>query len=726
MVDISNIPIRNIQDLKPIGELPATLSAFKDTKIPVGNLPSIVSGEALTIEQLKNIILNLEDSADPNQVIQILSKIKNVEDKLAEITAFILQELPNNSFEVLNKTVQRFSADCWTIDGPRSMSFCIVGEKPDGFETYFTSRRKDDFSAAIFFSEDKGMHPYLQYETKKDYRNCVLKFTVDTEGQVPSILDERLGLVMTVVVNDSSPTGQTPYYLRLANLANPATLTARHADVTIDWNRVAAGFDQTIPFAKNNIDRIFIGCLTNGFVAGDSTPLATPEQGAIKVSKIACTGSNSTYVRKALAIPQHTLGMCTGYDDSYNVNPLRLIKNCYDLGYRGFINHYCGMSHYYDQRWNAAQQRFVVTKQRATDGVSYKLLNREAAIWHQYFARAAHRYYMRMIFSISYEIFSEAAELTWTQRDWNDNYGYTGYEPPSYLLSPCIPEAMKWLQDVFIEFAQILNNEGHVPHMQVGEPWWWINADGKPCIYDYPTRMKFNAETGLYAPLIANRMSNISGATEQAYVKFLRKELGNSVLAVRTAVRQVYPQAQVSTLFFLPSILGETSGIASTINYPVEQYRYPNLDFIQTETYDWLVVGEFDKALRGFTSAIDELGYPPHLVHYLAGFTPDNFLGKLINPSYSLETDGPKVWQAIIGNAYLGKEYNVAKQYIWAYNQVVRDGLVVLPQDFLKKFWLKDRVYMSQVEEGDVVGTPLQNLPFNPIRPPKPEVPPQG
>ena len=723
MVDISNIPIRNIQDLTPVGELPATLSAFKDTKIPVGNLPSIVSGEALTIEQLKNIILNLEDSADPNQVIQILSKIKNVEDKLAEITAFILQELPNNSFEVFNKTVQRFSADCWTIDGPRSMSFCIVGEKTDGFEAYFTSRRKDDFSAAIFFSEDKGMHPYLQYETKKDYRNCILKFTIDTEGQVPSILDEKLGLVMTVVVNDSSPTGQTPYYLRLANLADPTTLTARHADVTIDWNRVAAGFDQTIPFAKNNIDRIFIGCLTNGFVAGDNTPLATPEQGTIKVSKIACSGSNSTYVRKSLAIPQHTLGMCTGYDDSYNVNPLRLIKNCYDLGYRGFINHYCGMSHYYDQRWDAAQQRFVVTKQRATDGVSYKLLNREAAIWHQYFARAAHRYYMRMIFSISYEIFSEAAELTWTQRDWDDKYGYTGYEPPSYLLSPCIPEAMKWLQDVFIEFAQILNNEGLVPHMQVGEPWWWINADGKPCIYDYPTRVKFNAETGLYAPRIANRMSDISGATEQAYVKFLRKELGNSVLAVRTAVRQVYPKAQVSTLFFLPSILGENSGIASTINYPVEQYRYPNLDFIQTETYDWLVVGEFDKALRGFTSAIDELGYPPHLVHYLAGFTPDNFLGKLINPSYSLERDGPKVWQAIIGNAYLGKEYNVAKQYIWAYNQVVRDGLVVLPQDFLKKFWLKDRVYMSQVEEGDVVGTPLQNLPFNPIRPPQPEQP---
>lgn len=45
---------------------------------------------------------------------------------------------------------------------------------------------------------------------------------------------------------------------------------------------------------------------------------------------------------------------------------------------------------------------------------------------------------------------------------------------------------------------------------------------------------------------------------------------------IRAVVRDYYPKAQVSTLFFLPSILGEGSGIASIMNYPIEHYRYPN------------------------------------------------------------------------------------------------------------------------------------------------------
>lgn len=645
-----------------------------------------------------------------------------LKDQITEISNYLGQDSTQEAFHIIESAIPRFSADCWTIDGPRSMSFCLVGEAEDAFDVYFTSRRQNDFAAAIFFSEDQAMHPYLAYETKGDFRNCTLSFSIDTSGDVPAIDNEHLGLVMTIIVNDDSETGQSPYYLRLANLADPATLTTTHADITIDWNTVVSGYEQNIPFPKEDIHRIFIGCLTHGFNAELSDPLERPQQGELHVSKIRCTGSNSTYKRKSLSIPQHTLGMCTGYDDSYNVNPARLIKNCYDLGYRGFINHYCGMSHFYDSRWDIEQQRFIVRRGPGDDQFD-SYLNREATIWHTHFARAAHKHFMKMIFSISYEIYSEAAELSWTQRDWDNNYAYTGYEPPSYLLSPCIPEAMNWLQQVFIEFAGILNNEGHTPYMQVGEPWWWINPNGKPCIYDYPTKVKFNNETGLYAPEIADRMSDVSGATEQEYLLFLQEELGNSVRRIRAVVRDHYPKAQVSTLFFLPSILGEGSGIASIMNYPIEHYRYPNLDFIQTETYDWLIVGEFNKALRGFTSAIDELGYPADLVHYLAGFVPDNFLGKLVNPEYDLINDGPKVWQAIMGNAYLGKEYNVAKQYIWAYNQIMRDGLVVLPEDTLKRFWLVDKAYMSQTRQGEITGTPIPGLPVNPTRPPKPETP---
>lgn len=44
--------------------------------------------------------------------------------------------------EVIETTVPRFSADCWTIDGVRSMSFCIVGDTDDGFEAHYTSRKR--------------------------------------------------------------------------------------------------------------------------------------------------------------------------------------------------------------------------------------------------------------------------------------------------------------------------------------------------------------------------------------------------------------------------------------------------------------------------------------------------------------------------------------------------------------------------------------------------------
>ncbi|MCS3527928.1 hypothetical protein M2364_002686, partial [Acinetobacter johnsonii] len=54
------------------------------------------------------------------------------------------------------------------------------------------------------------------------------------------------------------------------------------------------------------------------------------------------------------------------------------------------------------------------------------------------------------------------------------------------------------------------------------------------------------------------------------------------------------------------------------------------------------------------------------------------------------------------------------------------DGLVVLPEDRLKKFWLADKVYMSQIKEDEITGSPNFNWPFNPTRPPEPEKPTNG
>ncbi|MFI7912023.1 hypothetical protein ACFMKF_12950, partial [Acinetobacter baumannii] len=47
-----------------------------------------------------------------------------------------------------------------------------------------------------------------------------------------------------------------------------------------------------------------------------------------------------------VVVPQHNYGICTSYDDHYDLNPQRLVNNMVALGYQGLVNHYCGMSHY--------------------------------------------------------------------------------------------------------------------------------------------------------------------------------------------------------------------------------------------------------------------------------------------------------------------------------------------------------------------------------------------
>src|SRR3546814_4961258 len=62
---------------------------------------------------------------------------------------------------------------------------------------------------------------------------------------------------------------------------------------------------------------------------------------------MACDGSGSVLEQGDVMLPEHGLSMATGYDDAFNQTPERLLRNVLALGYRGDINHYVGMSHYF-------------------------------------------------------------------------------------------------------------------------------------------------------------------------------------------------------------------------------------------------------------------------------------------------------------------------------------------------------------------------------------------
>ena len=90
-------------------------------------------------------------------------------------------------------------------------------------------------------------------------------------------------------------------------------------------------------------------------------------------------------------VPEHELRIATGYDDMYNLPPERVVQAIERLGYRGVINHYIGMSHYF-----------------ALDGSGMldpaRTFNSAALAWHREFARAAKAHGYELIWSLSYEI----------------------------------------------------------------------------------------------------------------------------------------------------------------------------------------------------------------------------------------------------------------------------------------------------------------------------------
>ena len=64
-------------------------------------------------------------------------------------------------------------------------------------------------------------------------------------------------------------------------------------------------------------------------------------------SDIRCDGSGSVLAINDAVAPEHGLRIATAYDDMYNLPPERIVQAIERLGYRGTINHYVGMSHFF-------------------------------------------------------------------------------------------------------------------------------------------------------------------------------------------------------------------------------------------------------------------------------------------------------------------------------------------------------------------------------------------
>lgn len=319
------------------------------------------------------------------------------------------------------------------------------------------------------------------------------------------------------------------------------------------------------------------------------------------------------------------------------------------LGYRGDIVHYVGMSHY--MRLEAAGGSFHAS-------VAGGAINAPCAAWHAAFAAACRDAGLGVIWSLSYELFDAYCPADWKQRDADGAPALTGWEPPSTLLSPANAAAMGYLQLVARTFAAIAAAADLPMKFQVGEPWWWIAAGGRICAYDAAT----TAALGSASVAIAD-VRGALGAPQLAMLDALGTLLATSTAALVAAARDEAGAAHLVShlLVYLPTVLDPAAPAVRRANVPLG-WAAPAFDVLQLEDYDWVTGGRGAETASARAAMVLRLGYAIEDQHYFSGFV--------------LRAEDRAQWAAIADAADRARGAGVARAFVWALPQVARDGFV--------------------------------------------------
>jgi uncharacterized protein (TIGR02217 family) len=539
-------------------------------------------------------------------------------------------------------SLKRFDPRYWTVNFPRPMMAGVTTTGPHSLRVDAVFYKENDLAGLIWEAEDKVDHPLLAYETSRDFRGCTLSFGWQSSGI--KALDAINGPTLTIEGRDAAGVPKS-WFVRLWNYALG---TPTNAAITIDFDALAGGFalpGDAQPVFAGDIDRMFVSLVPPGY-SGNDVPLSAAVEAWLTLTDIKCDGAGSVLRIGDVLVPPHGLAIATGYDDSYNLTPERVLRNIFMLGYRGSLNHYVGMSHHF--RLERLGSDFYVSSAGGA-------LNAACTAWHVDFATRAKDYGYSLIVSLSYELFDAHCWNDWKQRASNGDPALTGYTPPSVLLSPSHTGAKNYLRGVARAFVQIAVTAGHAPRFQIGEPWWWVLPDGRICLYDNAAKVDFGGN-----PVqIANVRSTSLNAAQKSLLDAAGGILALSTQELVDAVRFDHPTCQALLLVFLPTVLDEAAPDLKRANVPVG-WASPAFNVLQLEDYDWVTTANVGASALGAAVMTTRLNYPVAAQHYLAGF--------VLSPGDKAQ------WRLIDDAAQVGKGRGVAETIIWASPQVMRDG----------------------------------------------------
>ncbi len=548
--------------------------------------------------------------------------------------------------------IRRFSPRYWTVNFPRPMMASVVTTGYDSLAIDLVFYRYEDLCGLIWDSVDSIDHPFHQYETRRDYAHTILSFR--WQGTNVKALDLLNSPTLTIEGRDQNGMAHS-WYVRLWNYAAG---TAQDAVITLDFDNLDGGFllpAEADPVYPSDIDRMFISMVPPAFDGSTSGPLPGVVEGQVIISALKVTGPTSTLKVGDGYVRPHDLRIANGYDDVATLTPERVVWNMLKLGYRDWINHYVGMSHYFNLSWDGVG--YIVDPAKAK-------LNTATTSWHRDFLTRATFFGFTVIFSLSYEILAQNMPALWQQKAHDAAPALTGWVPPSGLIAPTNPAALDYLRDVFLAFGQIMDQTGAAHYFQIGEPWWWIDQGGSgiPYFYDDTTTALYTTETGKAVPVKHLLATETPTSAQQDYLNWLGDKLGLSTLWLRDQIKSQYPTAQVGVLFFTPQVLNAAAPMAADVNFPTLHWQNPAFDFLQIEDYDFVLNGEWGKRTQAIGQIDLTLAYPRSKSHYFAGF--------------NLLPTTPENWKNIIRAAGLGFQDGFAEVFVWAYPQLVRDGMI--------------------------------------------------
>lgn len=560
--------------------------------------------------------------------------------------------------------IQRFDPRFWAVNFPRPMMASVVTTEADAMRVDAVFYNSDDLAGLIWESEDILDHPLLAYEIMRDYGRLQWKFHWRSTGIMP--LDAIDGPTLTIEGRDAAGSPKS-WYVRLWNYASGSPTDA---EIAIEFSALDGGFllpGEADPVYPGDIDRLFISIIPPEY-DGLGTRFAQPKIGWVEISNIRTDGGGAVLEIGDVMVPENGISMATAYDDSFNQTPERLLRSIRALGYRGAINHYVGMSHYF--RLETSGPGLYASLSAPQPGEEFSAINQPCTNWHRDLVTRAKAMDFSVILSLSYELFDEHCWTDWKQRAENGDPALTGWAPPSTLLSPANGNAMGYLQAVARAFTAIVRDAGAAIRFQVGEPWWWVMPDGRICLYDAAATAAFGANSVSISDIRAPM-----DAAQNAMLDQAGSILAQSTADILDAVRAEAGVAPLETLLlaYLPTILDEEAPEAKRANLPVG-WASPAFDILQLEDYDWVIAGDHAATRRGIDLATQRLGYPPNRQHYFSGFT--------------LTPGDDFIWANMARAIRDAQLRGTPEIFVWALPQVARDGFTYFDEedDLLNEF----------------------------------------